>query len=228
MVLKAGKFYIQAVAVLAFLSSLLCKSASGQQSFAWTNSGGNGAWTNALNWSPSSAFPGKLSTTDSAIFPAASSGTVTLTSAETVSAVTLSNNAAVIVLAGAGSNALNLSNGGKITLTNVQNGNYNDTISAPLNLLGAGTLASFNNTFAGNFDTGQLVISGSLSGSGATDHRPHGRRCGCSNWTGGAQQQQLLPGTINVVMPPQSLPGTFVNVGGLFKFLARPWRGRGN
>ncbi len=158
-----GRVHFHAVSALAVLTILFCNSAQGQQSFTWTNAGGNLAWTNSANWNPNTGFPGKLSTTDSAVFPAAASGTVTLASSETVGAVTLSNNAAAIVLAGAG---INLSNGGKITLTNVQNGNYSDTITAPLNLVGSGTLASYNNTFTDNFGTGQLVISGNISGTG--------------------------------------------------------------
>jgi fibronectin-binding autotransporter adhesin len=151
----------------------LCGCAEAQQVFTWTNGEGSLNWTDSNNWSASggnAAYPGFLSTTDTALFTLNSSSSavaVTLGSmAETVGQIVFSNT-------GGGFNVsagtINLSAGGLITEANTgKNLAANqDTISAAVALLGSGTISNNNPTSGiGNPWGGTLVVSGPLSGTG--------------------------------------------------------------
>ena len=142
---------------------LPCNFAQAQQLFNWTNGGGGFAWTNSADWDLGASYPGNVSTTDTAVFPAGSpTGTINVGSPLTLGAISFANQSAGNTLAGS---TISLSNSGAIVMTNVNNSGLNNTISAPVTLLGSGTLENDNPT-SGSW-TGLLNISGSLSGAGA-------------------------------------------------------------
>jgi hypothetical protein len=81
------------------------------------------------------------------------SGSATLTVSATVGTIEL-NNASTSAPVTIGGSALSLADSGLIVNDKISNGAFNNTISAPLNLLGSGTLESNNNSFGGNQSLG--------------------------------------------------------------------------
>jgi autotransporter-associated beta strand protein len=206
-----------------FLAGTWCGLSNGvqaQQVFNWTNGGGNLAWTNSANWDIGSSYPGKLSTTDTAAFPAGSpTGTINIGSPVTLGVMSLGNNSAGNTIAGS---AISLSNGGSIIMTNINNQGLNNVISAPVALLGSGTIEN-DNLSSTSYWTGRLSITGSLSGAGALT---------IATTNGGlvelAGNNSGYTGAISVVSTTPNLGGLFGGtIGGAsaLNFTNGSWRG---
>ena len=144
--------------VVAIAGGLVSR-AQAQNVFSWTNVGADNAWTDTANWTVGGSYPGSLSTTDTATFGATSpTGTINIGTPITIGAITLFNTAALDKLTGG---PISLSNGGLIQLGNI-NKSFIDEISAPVTLLGSGTIGSNNGNASGLFR-----FSGGVSGAGA-------------------------------------------------------------
>ncbi len=170
--------------------------------FTWTNADSSSTWNDSSAWSPSTAYPGTGSSQpDYAYFPPGLSGNVNLTTAVTAGTIELDNASTSSAINITGASTLNLSDSGLIQLDNIANGSFNDTISAPLNMLGSGTLATYNGSFGGNQSLGNLQISGPITGSGVLTITT--TNTGMVYLTGG---NTGFTGTMNIVGPTVAAP----------------------
>ena len=202
----------------------LCNCSLAQQVFNWTNGGGNLAWTSSANWDVGATYkyPGALSSTDTAVLPAGSpTGTITIGSPITLGAMSFANQSAGDTIAGS---AISVSNGGAIVMTNVNNQALNNTISAPVALLGNATIED-DNTTSNVYWTGLLNVSGSVSGGGALT-------IGSTNsgYVELSGNNSGFTGQLNVVSTVPNAGGLFgsaVNAASAVNFTNGAWQGYG-
>ncbi len=148
-----------AIIIFAMVCSLSATAFAASSS--WIGGGGDDAWATAGNWNPGPA----PATGETATFDAASLGGTTIDLAgQTVNIVQFNNaatDAYTIGAGGAGVDALNLNNGGAITMTiaNTKNQLFNTKLVLGTN--GTTQIFTFTNNSVGN----TLTVAGSITGS---------------------------------------------------------------
>ena len=134
----------RAVLGVALAAVALCNCAQAQSSYSWTNGGGGASWTTVNNWSGSSSYPGNLTNSDTAFFSKTSlTGAISISTPITLGALLMGSSNTTTI----GGSTISLSNGGDIILGTTGKV-VAQVISAPVTLLGSGTIGS-NNAVSG-------------------------------------------------------------------------------